>query len=79
VAQNSHSTPIALVMYSVLTPILNPFIQILRNKDIKRALKKLFDMDSNKVPIMLSLKKCSCLQDLKALGQTWGSWIRWWK
>ncbi|XP_006875212.1 PREDICTED: olfactory receptor 7E24-like [Chrysochloris asiatica] len=30
------------VMYSVVTPMLNPFIYSLRNKDIKRALQKLF-------------------------------------
>ncbi|ELV14356.1 Olfactory receptor 7A17 [Tupaia chinensis] len=32
----------ASVMYTVVTPMLNPFIYSLRNKDIKRALKKLF-------------------------------------
>nr|XP_020009791.1 putative olfactory receptor 7A2 [Castor canadensis] len=58
VAQNSHSTPIASVMYSVVTPMLNPFIYSLRNKDIKRALKKLFDKESKKVPIVLTLSKC---------------------
>jgi olfactory receptor len=30
------------VMYTVVTPMLNPFIYSLRNKDIKRALKTLF-------------------------------------
>ncbi|XP_074056239.1 olfactory receptor 1f45-like [Macrotis lagotis] len=30
------------VMYTVVTPMLNPFIYSLRNKDIKRALKMLF-------------------------------------
>ncbi|ELV12470.1 Olfactory receptor 7A17 [Tupaia chinensis] len=38
----SHSSAAALVMYSVFTPMLNPFIYSLRNKDIKRDLKKLF-------------------------------------
>ncbi|XP_005406236.2 PREDICTED: olfactory receptor 7A10-like [Chinchilla lanigera] len=41
VIQNSHSTAAASVMYSVVTPMLNPFIYSLRNKDIKNALKKL--------------------------------------
>jgi olfactory receptor len=30
------------VMYSVVTPMLNPFIYSLRNKDIHSALKRLF-------------------------------------
>ncbi|MBZ3889422.1 Olfactory receptor 7A17 [Sciurus carolinensis] len=37
---NSHSSATASVMYSVVTPMLNPFIYSLRNKDIKRALKR---------------------------------------
>ncbi|XP_055091549.1 olfactory receptor 7A17-like [Symphalangus syndactylus] len=36
---NSHSGATASVMYTVVTPMLNPFIYSLRNKDIKRALK----------------------------------------
>ncbi|XP_049644249.1 olfactory receptor 7A5-like [Suncus etruscus] len=39
---NSHSTSTASVMYTVVTPMLNPFIYSLRNKDIKRALKAFF-------------------------------------
>jgi olfactory receptor len=39
VTQNSHSTARASVMYSVVTPMLNPFIYSLRNKDMARALK----------------------------------------
>ncbi|KAF0877369.1 OLF4 protein, partial [Crocuta crocuta] len=33
--QNSHSSATASVMYTVVTPMLNPFIYSLRNKDIK--------------------------------------------
>ncbi|XP_023572655.1 olfactory receptor 19-like [Octodon degus] len=39
---NSHSSATASVMYSVVTPMLNPFIYSLRNKDLKEALGKLF-------------------------------------
>ncbi|XP_057564360.1 olfactory receptor 7A17-like [Hippopotamus amphibius kiboko] len=37
---SSHSSATASVMYTVVTPMLNPFIYSLRNKDIKRALKR---------------------------------------
>uniref|UniRef100_A0A0A0MUP2 Olfactory receptor n=2 Tax=Papio anubis TaxID=9555 RepID=A0A0A0MUP2_PAPAN len=40
--QNSHSTTVASVMYTVVTPMLNPFIYSLRNKDIKGALTQFF-------------------------------------
>ncbi|XP_075403919.1 olfactory receptor 7A17-like [Tenrec ecaudatus] len=40
--ENSRATAIASVMYTVATPMLNPFIYSLRNKDIKLALGKLF-------------------------------------
>ncbi|XP_014438048.1 olfactory receptor 7A5-like [Tupaia chinensis] len=41
-AHSSHSSAAASVMYTVVTPMLNPFIYSLRNKDIKRALKIVF-------------------------------------
>ncbi|XP_027404669.1 olfactory receptor-like protein OLF4 [Bos indicus x Bos taurus] len=44
----SHSSTIASVMYTVVTPMLNPFIYSLRNKDIKGALKNLYLMPSIK-------------------------------
>ncbi|XP_052037073.1 olfactory receptor 1L4-like isoform X1 [Apodemus sylvaticus] len=34
---------VATVMYTVVTPMMNPFIYSLRNKDMKRGLKKLRD------------------------------------
>ncbi|KAM9686035.1 olfactory receptor 7A17-like [Trichechus inunguis] len=40
--QNSMASTMASVMYTVATPMLNPFIYNLRNKDIKQALKKIF-------------------------------------
>ncbi|XP_036736428.2 olfactory receptor 7A17-like [Manis pentadactyla] len=44
--QSSHSGAAASVMYTVVTPMLNPFIYSLRNKDIKRALKGFFVMST---------------------------------
>uniref|UniRef100_A0A4X1SNJ4 Olfactory receptor 7A10-like n=2 Tax=Sus scrofa TaxID=9823 RepID=A0A4X1SNJ4_PIG len=41
---SSQSSAIASVMYTVVTPMLNPFIYSLRNKDIKRALKRFVEM-----------------------------------
>ncbi|GAB5567833.1 olfactory receptor-like protein OLF4 [Prionailurus iriomotensis] len=45
-AQNSRASAIASVMYTVVTPMLNPFIYSLKNKDIKQALKKLFRQET---------------------------------
>ncbi|XP_049496019.1 olfactory receptor-like protein OLF4 [Panthera uncia] len=39
--QSSHSSATASVMYTVVTPMLNPFIYSLRNRDIKSALKRI--------------------------------------
>ncbi|XP_027990279.2 olfactory receptor 7A10-like [Eptesicus fuscus] len=39
-SQSSHSSAAASVMYTVVTPMLNPFIYSLRNKDIKKALER---------------------------------------
>ena len=44
----SHSSTIASVMYTVVTPLLNPFIYSLRNEDIKGALKRFYFMPSLK-------------------------------
>nr|XP_020767935.1 olfactory receptor 7A17-like [Odocoileus virginianus texanus] len=44
----SHSSTIASVMYTVVTPMLNPFIYSLRNRDIKEGIKRLYLMPSIK-------------------------------
>ncbi|XP_008561297.1 PREDICTED: olfactory receptor 7A17-like [Galeopterus variegatus] len=48
---NSLSSATASVMYTVVTPMLNPFIYSLRNKDINRALKRFFGRQTRKGPI----------------------------
>uniref|UniRef100_H2NXU7 Olfactory receptor n=1 Tax=Pongo abelii TaxID=9601 RepID=H2NXU7_PONAB len=55
---NSQSSAAALVMYTVVTPMLNPFIYSLRNKDIKRALGRFLRRKTIKGTIFLGLKKC---------------------
>ncbi|KAJ1060457.1 hypothetical protein AB1E18_006229 [Capra hircus] len=41
---SSQSSAVSSVIYTVVTPMLNPFIYSLRNKDIKRALKRIIGM-----------------------------------
>ena len=40
-SHSSHSSTVMSVIYTVVTPMLNPFIYSLRNKDIKKALKRI--------------------------------------
>uniref|UniRef100_A0A8D2DJ94 Olfactory receptor n=1 Tax=Sciurus vulgaris TaxID=55149 RepID=A0A8D2DJ94_SCIVU len=40
---SSNKDIVASILYTVVTPLLNPFIYSLRNRDMKRALKKLFN------------------------------------
>ncbi|XP_008834064.1 olfactory receptor 7D4-like [Nannospalax galili] len=42
VASFSQSIAVSSIMYTVVTPMLNPFIYSLRNKDVKGALQRLF-------------------------------------
>ncbi|EFB23686.1 hypothetical protein PANDA_022092, partial [Ailuropoda melanoleuca] len=44
VTQSSHASAVASVMYTVVTPMLNPFIYSLRNRDIKGALMRFSGM-----------------------------------
>ncbi|XP_030191438.1 olfactory receptor-like protein OLF4 [Lynx canadensis] len=55
---SSQSSATASVMYTVVTPMLNPFIYSLRNKDMKRALKAFFGKETVAWPIVIRLKKC---------------------
>ncbi|XP_004595891.3 putative olfactory receptor 7A2 [Ochotona princeps] len=43
ITPNPHSTAMASVMYTVVTPMLNPFIYSLRNKDIKMTMERMLD------------------------------------
>ncbi|XDB52701.1 hypothetical protein ABFV05_006317 [Capra hircus] len=52
--QSSHSSEIASVMYTVVTPMLNPFIYSLRNKDIKRVLQAFFRKAAINRPFVFS-------------------------
>ncbi|XP_039736444.1 olfactory receptor-like protein OLF4 [Pteropus medius] len=53
---STHSSATASVMYTVVTPMLNPFIYSLRNKDIKQALKAFFVKEPTNRPIVLRPK-----------------------
>ncbi|XP_065774160.1 olfactory receptor 7A17-like [Muntiacus reevesi] len=55
---SSHSSATASVMYTVVTPMLNPFIYSLRNKDIKRTLKRVCGIVGIKRPTVLGQMKC---------------------
>ena len=55
---SSHSSATASVMYTVVTPMLNPFIYSLRNRDIKGALSRLVGVTDIKGHIVLGLNKC---------------------
>ncbi|XP_044631028.1 olfactory receptor-like protein OLF4 [Equus asinus] len=72
-SQSSHSSAIASVVYTLVTPMLNPFIYSLRNKEIKGALKRFFRMASTKRPVILGQKKCPGLQDSKPQSQNCAS------
>ncbi|KAB0360555.1 hypothetical protein FD754_004711 [Muntiacus muntjak] len=75
VTHSSHSSARASMMYTVVTPMLNPFIYSLRNKDLKRGLKILFDKVTVKCPIVLG----PMIAELKASGQCCQSLIKLWK
>ncbi|XP_030191391.1 olfactory receptor-like protein OLF4 [Lynx canadensis] len=56
--QSSHSSATASVMYTVVTPMMNPFIYSLRNRNIKRALKRIVGVPAMHGTFILRLKTC---------------------
>ena len=56
-SHSSHSSARASVMYTVVTPMLNHFIYSLRNRELKRGLKILFEKVTVKCPIVLGPMK----------------------
>ncbi|XP_004615014.2 olfactory receptor 7A10-like [Sorex araneus] len=52
VTQGSQSSAIPSVMYTVVTPMLNPFIYSLRNKNLMGALKRLLHRTAPKGPVV---------------------------
>ncbi|KAM4889259.1 olfactory receptor 7E178-like [Thomomys bottae] len=46
VSHSPRNIAVPSAMYTVVTPLLNPFIYSLRNRDIKRALKRLYKAES---------------------------------
>ncbi|ELK18805.1 olfactory receptor-like protein OLF4 [Pteropus alecto] len=53
---STHSSAVASVMYTVVTPMLNPFIYSLKNKEIKGALRRFCAMAAIKGTTVLGLK-----------------------
>ncbi|XP_045845890.1 olfactory receptor-like protein OLF4 [Meles meles] len=58
ITQSSHASAVASVMYTVVSPMLNPFIYSLRNRDIKEALRRFFRIATLKGTSVLGMKKC---------------------
>ena len=75
---SSHSSATASVMYTVVTPMLNPFTYSLRNKDIKRALKGFIQMVVEKRKIILSPKTCPWRRTQNLKTRNSYSLIRFW-
>ena len=57
VTHSSRSSATASLMYTVVTPMLNPFIYSLRNKDIKKAMKRYVGMAATQGASVLELNK----------------------
>ncbi|KAM3821113.1 olfactory receptor 12D2-like [Vipera latastei] len=66
VGNSSKQDMIITLIYSAITPVLNPLIYTLRNQEVKLTMKKKFPSPTNRTPAMNSTKAAPLCQDKSA-------------